>query len=98
MDFNRIWKSIAAGLCGSAAHSGLMALKYWAAWLPNFQPYDDLQRILATLVGGSVHPALPWVLSFCNGSVVLGFIFGHAYRRLPGRSGAMKGVFFCVVV
>ena len=53
VDFNRIWKSIAAG--------------------NNF-------------------------LSFFNGSVVLGFLFGHAYRRLPGRTGAMKGIIFGLVV
>ena len=27
-------------------------------------------------------------------SVVLGFLFGHFYQRLPGRTGVMKGVFF----
>ncbi len=94
MDANRIWKSLAAGLCGSAAHSGLMLLKSWAGWLPSFQPYDDLQQALGHLVGGSVHPALPWALSFLNGAVVLGFIFGRIYRLLPGRSGAAKGFAF----
>ncbi len=94
MNANRIWKSLAAGLCGSAAHSGLMLLKSWAGWLPSFQPYDDLQQALGHLVGGAVHPVLPWVLSFLNGAVVLGFIFGRIYRLLPGRSGAAKGLVF----
>jgi len=94
VDLNRIWKSIAAGLCGSAAHTGLMALKSWAGLLPSFQPYDDLQTLLTGLVGSAVHPLVPWALSYFNGSVVLGFLFGHAYRRLPGRTGAMKGAVF----
>jgi len=49
MDFSRVWKSIAAGLCGSAAHTGLMALKSWARILPGFEPYSDLQALLASL-------------------------------------------------
>ena len=94
MDENRIWKSIAAGLCGSAAHHLLMTFKSWAHLLPSFQPYNDLQNILAGFTGGSVHPWLPWALSYFNGSVVLGFLFGRVYRRLPGRNGAMKGAAF----
>jgi hypothetical protein len=34
---------------------------------------------------------IPWALSFLNGSVLLGFLFGRAYRLLPGESGAAKG-------
>jgi hypothetical protein len=92
--FDRIWKSIAAGLCGSAAHSVLMALKSWDRRLPSFQPYDDLQALLTTLVGNSVNHVIPWALSYFNGSVVLGFIFGHSYQRLPGRTGLTKGLVF----
>jgi hypothetical protein len=92
MGNNRIWKSLAAGLCGSAAHTGLMFLKSWMGWLPSFHPYEDLQQILSHLVGGSVHPLVPWALSFLNGAVVLGILFGRTYRLLPGRSGA--GCFF----
>ena len=98
VDLNRIWKSIAAGLCGSAAHTGLMALKSWAGLLPSFQPYDDLQTVLTGLVGSAVHPLVPWALSYFNGSVVLGFLFGHVYRRLPGQTGAMKGIGFGLAV
>jgi len=94
MDLDRIWKSIAAGLCGSVAHSGLMALKSWMRILPSFQPYHDLQALLAGVVGNSVHPVVPWALSFFNGAIVLGFLFGRFYRRLPGRSGAAKGIMF----
>jgi Family of unknown function (DUF6789) len=96
MDASRVWKSLAAGLCGSAAHSGLMFLKSWLGLLPSFHPYEDLQQALGHLVGGSVHPWVPWALSFANGAVVLGILFGRLYRRLPGRSGAAKGFVFGV--
>jgi hypothetical protein len=96
MTANGIWKSMAAGLCGSAAHSGLMFLKSWMGWLPAFHPYEDLQQMLSHLIGGSVHPLVPWVLSFLNGAVVLGMLFGRIYRLLPGRSGAAKGFVFGV--
>jgi len=98
MDFDRVWKSIAAGLCGSLAHSGLMAFKSWAHILPSFQPYRDLQALLASFVGNSVHALVPWALSFFNGAVVLGFLFGQFYRRLPGRNGATKGIIFGLAV
>ena len=93
---DRIWRSLAAGLCGSAAHSGLMLLKSRMGWLPSFHPYEDLQQALSGLVGGSVPPAVPWALSFLNGAVVLGILFGRLYRVLPGRSGAAKGFVFGV--
>ena len=96
MGTQRIWKSLAAGLCGSAAHSGLMFLKSRMGWLPSFHPYEDLQQALSGLVGGSVPPAVPWALSFLNGAVVLGILFGRLYRVLPGRSGAAKGFVFGV--
>jgi len=94
MGANGIWKSLAAGLCGSAAHSGLMFLKSRMGWLPAFHPYEDLQQALSELVGSSVPPAIPWALSFLNGAVALGMLFGRTYRLLPGRSGAAKGFVF----
>ena len=83
-----------AGLCGSAAQASLMFLKSRMGWLPSFQPYHDLQQALSQLVGSSVHPLLPWALSFLNGAVLLGFLFGRTYRWLPGESGAAKGFVF----
>ncbi len=97
MGANGIWKSFAAGLCGSAAHTGLMLLKSRMGWLPSFHPYEDLQQALSQLVGGSVDPLVPWALSFLNGAVVLGIVFGRSYRLLPGRSGAAKGFVFGVL-
>src|ERR1043165_263359 len=94
MDANRFGRSLAAGLCGSTAHLCLMSLKSWTGFLPSFQPYADLQRLLGVLVGTSVHPLVAWGLSFLNGAVVLGFVFGRAYAVLPGRNGAAKGIVF----
>jgi hypothetical protein len=71
-----------------------MFLKSRMGWLPSFHPYEDLQQTLSELVGGSVHPLVPWALSFLNGAVVLGILFGRTYRLLPGRSGAAKGLVF----
>jgi Family of unknown function (DUF6789) len=96
MGVNRIWKSLAAGLCGSAAHSGLMFLKSRMGLLPSFHPYEDLQQRLSELIGSSVHPVIPWALSFLNGAVVLGILFGRTYRLLPGHGGAAKGFVFGV--
>ena len=40
---------------------------------------------------------MPWLLSFANGALVLGFLFGRTYRLLPGHSGAVKGFVFGVI-
>lgn len=97
MKIDRIWRTIFAGLCGSAAHSGLMFLKSRMGWLPSFQPYHDLQQALSQLLGSSINPLVPWALSFLNGSILLGFLFGRTYRWLPGESGAAKGLVFGTV-
>lgn len=90
----RTWKALVAGLCGSIAHSLLMYLKWRAGWLPSFQPYASLQATLSQVTGGAVHPLIPWALSFLNGSMVVGFVFGQVYAWLPGRSGALKGLLY----
>jgi hypothetical protein len=97
MNVDWIWRTALAGLCGSAAHTGLMFLKFKMGWLPSFQPYHDLQQALSQLVGSSVHPLIPWALSFLNGAVLLGFLFGRSYRWLPGEGGAAKGFAFGVL-
>jgi hypothetical protein len=92
-----LWKIAVAGLCGSAAHSLLMYLKFRLDLLPSFQPYESLQLALGRLTGGSIHPAVPWLLSFLNGSTITGFSFGRVYPQLPGRIGAIKGLSFGVL-
>ena len=96
LNIGKIWKSLIPGLCGTATHSCVMFLKYWTGFLPSFHPYEDLQRTLGNLVGSSVHPVVPWALSFLNSIVVLGFLFSLIYRLLPGRYGVVKGFVFGV--
>ena len=97
MGAGKVWKFLVAGLAGSAAHSSLMLLKNWMGWLPTFQPYRDLQHALSELLGNPVHPAVPWALSFINGTLIVGFLFATSYRLLPGRSGAAKGFLLGVI-
>ncbi len=94
MTFNWFWKSIAAGLCGTAAHTLLMLFKEQSGILPAFSPYGELQKTLSRFIGADVHPLVPWALSFANGAILLGLIFGRIYPRLPGRNGAIKGAVF----
>lgn len=91
------WRAFAAGLCGSIAHSLLMYFKSRAGLLPSFQPYNNLQITLSYVTGVTVHPIVPWVLSFLNGSTIVGFAFGYVYHSLPGNSGAIKGTIFGVL-
>jgi hypothetical protein len=91
-----VWKPAVAGLCGTAAHYGLMYFKARTGLIPSFQPYQALQAALSELAGRNVHPLVPWLLSFANGMAVLGFVFGRLYRYIPGRSGLVKGLVFGV--
>lgn len=86
-----------AGACGSAAHTLLMYAKSRLGLLPEFQPYEALQATLARLTGGDVDPRVPWLMSWLNGSIVLGFVFGRSYRLIPGDSGAAKGFVFGLI-
>lgn len=88
------WKSAVSGLCGSAAHGVLMYFKARAGILPSFQPYENFQAALGHLIGRDIHPLVPWLLSYFNGSTVVGLSFGYLYRRLPTDSGALKGLVF----
>jgi hypothetical protein len=94
---DRIWKTVVAGLCGSIAHSLLMYFKSRAGLLPSFRPYDNLQMTLNHVSGTAIHPVVPWLLSFLNGSTIAGFIFGQIYRWLPGNAGAIKGMIYGVL-
>ena len=89
-----VWKSVVAGVCGTAAHWLLMFLKSWMGLLPSFQPYESLQNTLSHFIGSEVHPIVPWVLSFLNGATIVGFLFGRSYQLLPGKNGWTKGLAF----
>jgi hypothetical protein len=94
---NGIWKSVVAGLCGSITHSLLMYFKSWAGLLPSFEPYESLQTTLSHVTGTAIHPVVPWLLSFLNGSTFVSLAFGYLYRWLPGRIGATKGMAYGVL-
>ena len=79
-----IWKSAIAGLCGSVAHFLLLYFKSVTGILPGFQPYHSLQSVLSAWTGGNVNPLVPWALSFLNGLTIVGFAFGRSYSHLPG--------------
>ena len=74
-----------------------MYLKSRTGLLPAFQPYESFQAALSQMIGGQVHPIVPWALSFLNGSTILSFAFDHLYLHLPGRSSLAKGLAFGVV-
>jgi hypothetical protein len=86
-----IWKAAIAGLCGSLTHTLLMLGKAKLGILESFQPYQSLQIALGYRTGEHVHPLVPWLLSYINGSTAAGFAFAKLYRHLPGSSGPIKG-------
>ena len=96
MVLTKIRNSLIAGLCGTSVHSLLLLVHSKIGPLPAFQPNDDIQRGLSWLTGTEIHPAVAWLLLFVNGAVIWGFVFGQAYRFLPGKSPWQKGVFFGV--
>ena len=96
MTFRKIRNAFIAGLCGTVVHSLLILLHSRSGPLPGFQPNEDVQRGLSWLVGTEVHTGVAWVLSFVNGAIVWGFVFGQTYRFLPGNSPWLKGVYFGV--
>jgi len=71
-----------------------MYFKTQAGILPSFQPFEHFQSAASDLLGRDIHPQVLWLLSFLNGSTVVGCVFGYLYRYLPGGSGAAKGLAF----
>lgn len=86
-----VWRAAIAGLCGNLTHTLLMLGKAKLGILESFQPYQSLQIALSYSTGGYIHPLVPWLLSYINGSTAAGFIFANLYHRLPGGSGPVKG-------
>lgn len=87
-----VWKVALAGLCGSITHTLLMFAKARLGILQSFQPYQSLQIALSDWTGRHVHAAVPWLISYLNGSTAAGFLFARPYWHLPGKSGLMKGL------
>jgi uncharacterized protein DUF6789 len=88
---SKIWKVVVAGFCGSITHTVLMLVKTKLGILEPFQPYQSLQIALGYWTGEYVHPLLPWLISYVNGSTAAGLAFANFYWHLPGSSGVVKG-------
>jgi len=86
-----IWKAAISGLCGNVTHTLLMVVKAKLGILEAFQPYQSLQIALSYSTGENIHPLMPWLLSYINGSTVAGFTFANFYHHLPGNGGPIKG-------
>ena len=96
MTLSPLLRSLLAGLAGTCAHFALMFLKTRLDIVPGFQPYAELQRGVALATGASLSAPLAYALTFFNGAVVLGLVFGRIFRRLPGQTPLAKGLFFAL--
>lgn len=88
----KLRNAMIAGSCGSAAQSGLVAVRRAFGILPSFQPYDDLQRLLAEFVGPAWAPVLSWLLPMVSAAVIWSSIFAWTYDRIPATGALRKGV------
>jgi hypothetical protein len=86
--------SLLAGMGATLVHVALMTAKHRAGFLPGFEPYDDMQRLLASASGWSLELPWSWLLPYINGALVLGFVFGRLFVHLPGRTAITKGAVF----
>jgi uncharacterized protein DUF6789 len=92
-----IARSLVAGSAATLVHFLFMYFKSRLGLLPAFQPYHSFQIALSRWVGSDVPAIVPWLLSFLNGMTLIGLLFGRVIERLPGRSGAAKGLSFGVI-
>lgn len=86
--------SLLAGLGATMVHMALMSIKHRAGILPEFEPYEDLQRLLSSATSLSLDPPFSWLLPLINGAVILGFVFGRLFVHLPGSTAIVKGAVF----
>jgi len=86
--------SLLAGAGATLVHAALMAVKHRAGILPGFEPYDDVQRFLASVTDWSLEPPWSWLLPYINGALLFGFVFGRLFVHLPGRTAIAKGTAF----
>jgi len=84
--------AVIAGLCGTMAQLALRAARKALGVLPDFQPYDDMQRELLHGVGASLPAALQALLPLISGALIWSSIFAWAYRWIPGRTALLKGL------
>lgn len=89
--------SLLAGAGATTVHIALMEIKHRAGILPEFEPYEDLQRMLASATAQTFEPPALLLLPYINGALILGFIFGQLFVYLPGRTPVLKGAAFGLV-
>ena len=94
MKLGNFISSLLAGLGATSVHVVLMTIKHRAGILPDFEPYEDLQRLLSSVTSLSLAPPFSWLLPFVNGALILGFVFGRLFIHLPGRTAFAKGAAF----
>ena len=94
MNLRNFGASLLAGFGATTVHVVLMWLKHRTGVLPAFEPYADMQRLLSAMIGRPLEPALSWLISYVNGALILGFVFGRLYTRLPGAGALAKGALF----
>ena len=94
MKLRNYLSSLLAGFGATLVHITLMTIKDRAGILPEFEPYEDLQRMLFSVAPLSLEPPYSWLLPYINGALILGFVFGKLYMHLPGRTAIAKGSAF----
>jgi len=94
MRLHNFISSLLAGLGASTVHIVLMSVKHRVGILPDFEPYEDLQRLLSSMTELSFEGPFSWLLPFINGALILGFVFGRLFIHLPGRTAIAKGSTF----
>jgi hypothetical protein len=94
MKLRNFVSSLLAGLGASSVHLALMAIKHRFGILPDFEPYEDLQRMLSSVTVLTLEAPLSWLLPSINGALVLGFVFGKLFNHLPGATAIAKGGIF----
>jgi hypothetical protein len=83
--------SLLAGFGATTVHFALMAIKHRAGILPEFEPYEDLQRLLSSVTARSLESPFSWLLPYINGALIIGFVFGRLFTHLPGSTPIVKG-------
>ncbi len=96
MKLRNFISSLLAGFGATTVHIALMTIKHRAGILPEFEPYEDLQRLLSSMTALSLESPYSWLLPYINGALILGFVFGRLYVYLPGRTAIAKGGAFGV--
>jgi hypothetical protein len=91
MKLRNFISSLLAGFGATTVHIALMTIKHRAGILPDFEPYEDLQRLLSSMTALSIEAPFSWLLPFINGALILGFVFGKLFIHLPGRTAITKG-------